>query len=317
MLGRVTLWARPAVFRDVSRSTDRCFGHHRAMMRMRPSEPIVPTSVLVWDPAEVHRWAALNDLGGWWIAGCLSATEAGSRAAVYQTREDQGIAGFFDFSSGAFKHEDFGYAAYGRPVPLSRPVPRQALLADPALNEVFQRIQGKRWLPAAAQRSLANLVSLPPFEALDDPLPDEGEDWVWVPGRPGRDWGPEAAMQRAIADHRPSWQGCLGFSARPEMEVHPPGSDDLMDLWAPGSIGECKLAAGLRALEQLDRYLRLCRSDGKRWRGHLIVADVYTAQLAEAVFERRDVQLWVCGRTKAGYPQLVEVTRANPRPLSN
>jgi len=287
------------------------------MVRARPSEPIIPTSVLVWDPAEVHRWAELTDMRGWWIAGCLSATEAGSRAAVYQTREDQGIVGFFDFGCGAFEHEDLGYAAYGRPVPLPRPVPRQGLLADPALHEVFQQIQGRRRLPAAAQGSLASLVSLPPFEALDDPLPDEGEDWVWVPARHGVGWGLEAAMQRAIADHRPSWHGRLGFSARPRMEEHPPGSNDRMDLWAPGSIGECKLAAGLRALDQLDRYLRLCHRGGKRWRGHLIVADVYTAQLAEAVFERSDVQLWVCSRTKAGYPQLVEVTRANPRPLSN
>lgn len=80
-----------------------------------------------------------------------------------------------------------------------------------------------------------------------------------------------------------------------------------------GHDRECKLAAGLGALGQLDGYLRQSRQNTQRWRGHLIVADVYTAQLAEAVFEREDVQLWICDRTEAGRPQLVEGAKADPR----
>lgn len=92
-----------------------------------------------------------------------------------------------------------------------------------------------------------------------------------------------------------------------------------MDLSAPGVVGECKLAAGLSALDQLDDYLRLCRQGDRRqpWSGHLIVADIYTTQLAEAVFRRDDVRLWICNRTRAGNPQLVEVSPEDPLPLSN
>lgn len=278
-----------------------------------------PTSVLVWDPAEIHRWSELDALGGWGMAGCMAGTEAGSRAAVYQTREDQGIAGFFDFSSNALRRPaDLGFGAFGRPVPLAEPISREVLLSDPALQDVFQRIQGRRWLPAAAQRALSSLVDPPPpFATLDEPLPDEDEDFLWVPARPGIGWGIEAVMRDAVAGHPRTWRDRLGFSERPRTEVHPPGSARLMDLVAPGSVGECKLAAGRSALVQLDDYLRLCRRDRTPWTGHLIVSDVYTVQLAEAVFERADVKLWVCGRTAAGHPRLAEVTRANPRALAH
>ena len=135
--------------------------------------------------------------------GCLRGTTAGSRAAVYRTRADKGIAGFFDFSSDAFAHPDLGWPAFGRPVPLPAPVPREAVLRNPTLEKAFRHIQGRRWLPPDAQDSFAQLVGPPPpFAARDEALPAPGEDWRWMPARPGRDWGVEGAMRDAIANHR-------------------------------------------------------------------------------------------------------------------
>lgn len=273
--------------------------------------------VLPWDPMEVARWHQLAADDGWWIAGSVADTRPGERAAVYRTKRDQGLAGFFDFSSRAFRHPDLGWAAFGRPAPLPREVARGELLSVDELAAVFSSLRGRRRLPDVAAQQLATMVgAAPEWQAARVPLPDpDYEDWRWTPARQDGDWGIEAAMRDALCAHETSWRK-LGFSSVPQRETYAPGSRLRMDLYGPGVIGECKLVAGLSTLGQLDRYLALQRAavQGQRWKGHIIIAFSYTDRLAAAVFEREDLQMWLCRRSHRGHPELAEITRQRPLP---
>lgn len=275
-----------------------------------------PSILLVWDPMEVARWQQLDRLDGWWMAGSVSTTRARERAVVYRTQSDQGLAGVFDFASDAFKHPDLGWAAFGRPLPLKREVPRSALLSDDVLAPIFLRPQGRRRLAPEAAAAVASLMaSAPRWQSVDDVLPDlRAEDWTWLPARQDGGWGVEGAMRDAICGHPASWEK-LGYKRSPQREVSPPGSRLRMDLFERGVVGECKLVAGLSTLRQLDGYLELQRkSDGrKKWVGHVIVAFGYSDRLATEVFDRPDVRLWVC-RRESGRPKLTEITRRRPMP---
>jgi hypothetical protein len=275
----------------------------------------MPSAVLVWDPSEVAQWELLDSEDGWWMAGCLSTTRAGDRAAVYQTRQDQGVVGFFDFSTPAFAHPDFGYAAFGRPAPLRRPMARGALLGG-ELAPVFRRIQRRRRLPVPAATELTTTLGrrVPAWQQINEPLPDDAEDWVWIPSRDDASWGIEAAMRDAIRD-TPAAYKRLGFAAAPSIEVRPPGSLTRMDLHGPGVVVECKLVAGLATLDQLDGYLNILRAEEPGgWKGHIVADQVVTSELRRAIFARPDVRLWVCRRDDQDTPLLIELTRRRPLP---
>jgi hypothetical protein len=75
-------------------------------------------------------------------------------------------------------------------------------------------------------------------------------------------------------------------------------------------IAECKVVmSGLNVLQQLDTYLELCRSSNQiPWRGHIVTAAGYTTELATAVRQRSEVDLWECRRDARGHPRLTRVT---------
>ncbi|GAA4558449.1 hypothetical protein [Pseudonocardia xishanensis] len=110
-----------------------------------------PDAILLWRADECAAPGPVH-------ACCLRATEPGSRAVVYRTREDQGIAGTVDFSSAATSRPGGGWVAAGRFTPLSRPIPRADLLADDVLRPVFRALRSRRGLPDAAARRLAELI---------------------------------------------------------------------------------------------------------------------------------------------------------------
>lgn len=288
-------------------------GHLGVMTPRTPN----PSIVLVLNPMEVARWQQLDEFQGWWIAGTVSTTRPAERAVVYRTTSDRGIAGVFDFATRAFRHPDLGWAAFGRPLALAAEVPRSTLLRHGALEPVFRRIQGRRRLPREAALQITRIIeSLPPWQSVDDALPDfDSEDWTWLPAREDTGWGIEGAMRDAICSDELSWSK-LGFPRAPEREIRPPGSRLRMDLFSPGVVGECKLVAGMSTLRQLDGYLRLQRERGvpQGWVGHIIVALGYSDPLATAVFAREDIRLWVCRRSDDGTPTLIEITRRRPMP---
>ena len=258
-----------------------------------------PSSLLVWRPGEVCR--SNQDDGGWWIASALSTVTAGDRGLVYQTVDDQGIVGVFDYATAAFKHPDLGYAAYGRFALLPTPVKREVLLSNRRLSKEFAGRMRRRHLSSALATAIAELTGgLPAWNASEKPLPGDDEDWEWVPADPHTGYGLEATMRDAIRDTLSAWRR-LGYERMPQTEVQPRGSKRRVDLYAPGVVTECKLHAGIASLEQLLDYLRLfAESERIEWNGNLVVAYGYTRQLSQEISARNDVRLWRCGRTRAG-----------------
>jgi hypothetical protein len=93
--------------------------------------PHEANAVLVWHPGEFRDSAPPTEVSA---ASCLRSTTAGSRAVVYRTTADQGIAGVFDFLSDAHRHPDMGWAGYGVLHLLDTPISRHTLLADEHLR---------------------------------------------------------------------------------------------------------------------------------------------------------------------------------------
>lgn len=114
-----------------------------------PAGPL-PSSILLWHGAELHDPPA--------TACCLRSTRAGSRAAVYRTGPDGGIAALFDFTADAMARPEGGWAAEGVVHLLDRPLTRHDLLADDLLGPVFRHLRGRRGLPATAAARLGHLV---------------------------------------------------------------------------------------------------------------------------------------------------------------
>lgn len=264
--------------------------------------------------AEVARSGA-QDSGDSMIS-CLRSTRAGDRAVIYQSRGDQAIVSVFDFYTDAFPHPDLRWTGWGRATELGAPISRDVLLVDPILEKDFRHIMGRRSLSPTAARRIAEIADdWPPRAQLDDPPPDPDElvEVRWTPAGPWITWGLEKTMQHAIASHEPSWRQ-LGFSKAPQLEVHPPNSDDRIDLYGEeGVIAECKLFGDSRALRQLDRYLEPLNRHrpvaGKTgWHGTTVVAQGYTPQVAEQLIDRPETALFVCLRTPGDEPRLVEVT---------
>jgi hypothetical protein len=126
----------------------------------------VPSSVLLWLPSGFTDPS--RPPGGLSTACCLRSTTAGSRAVVYRTAHDQGIAGLYDFLVDARSQPGGGWAAEGVLHLLDPALPRAQLLADPCLAPVFRHLQGRRRLPEPAARRLIHLL---PAVPIADPSP--------------------------------------------------------------------------------------------------------------------------------------------------
>lgn len=109
----------------------------------------LPDSVLVWRPG------AFDDPPA--PMCCLRGTRAGSRAVVYRSAVDQGIAGVVEFLTDSRPRAEGGWAAEGvlRRVEL---LPRAVLVEDPVLGVVFRNLQSRRGLPVAAAQRLGELL---------------------------------------------------------------------------------------------------------------------------------------------------------------
>jgi hypothetical protein len=109
----------------------------------------LPESVLVWRPG------GFDDPPS--PMCCLRATRAGSRAVVYRSASDQGVAAVVDFVGDSEPKPGGGYAAPAvlHPVDL---LPRAVLLADPVLAPTFRSLQSRRALSPEVARRLVELL---------------------------------------------------------------------------------------------------------------------------------------------------------------
>jgi hypothetical protein len=111
----------------------------------------LPDSILLWHVEELRHPPA--------APCCLRSTCAGSRAVVYCTGSDGGIAAVVDFTDAATRLGG-GWAADGVVHLLDSAVPRPVLLADDVLGPVFRHLRGRRRLPERAAQRLSRLLSL-------------------------------------------------------------------------------------------------------------------------------------------------------------
>ena len=114
-----------------------------------PTGPL-PSSLLLWNADELRDPPA--------APCCLRTTCAGSRAAVYCTGSDGGVA-LVDFTTDATARRDGSWAAEGVAHVFDSAVPRPVLLADDLLGPVFRHLRGRRGLPEPAARRLLRLLS--------------------------------------------------------------------------------------------------------------------------------------------------------------
>jgi hypothetical protein len=114
-----------------------------------PAGPL-PSSILLWQTAELYDPPA--------APCCLRSTRAGSRAAVYRTGPDGGVAALVDFTTDAMARPDGGWGAEGVVHLLDSPLARPTLLADDVLGPVFRHLRGRRRLPASAAERLGRLL---------------------------------------------------------------------------------------------------------------------------------------------------------------
>jgi hypothetical protein len=126
------------------------------------SRRVLPSAVFPYSP-EYARGAS-EEREGW--SSCLRDSEPGSRAVIYRVHSEQGIVALFDIEGWPTPDRDWGYGAEGYFTPIKPAISRARLLDDPALEPVFQHIQGRRRLPATAQAALAELIE------KQMPLPD-------------------------------------------------------------------------------------------------------------------------------------------------
>lgn len=136
-----------------------------------PTGPL-PSSILLWHAAELHDPPA--------APCCLRSIRAGSRAAVYRTGPDGGVAALFDFTADAAARPEGGWAAEGVVHLLDRPLTRNDLLADDVLGPVFRHLRGRRGLPAPAAERLGRLVGSTPVHrrqpgVVQHEIPRSGE----------------------------------------------------------------------------------------------------------------------------------------------
>jgi hypothetical protein len=224
------------------------------------------TAVVLWALEEVQKLEDLDFDHGWWISAALKETKPGDRLVIYQTKEDQGVVALFDVATKAFLAGELGYAAYGRPTRLDKPIPIRKLQRDVVLGQVFGKRQGRFYLDSDQRGRLEALLPSVPWARSKDAVPEPGDpDWEWQPM--DRWWGSELDASSAIAEHPSAWRR-LGFGQAPERERSPHSSLDRTDLkgrdrHGNGIIAEVKHFVAMRTLEQqLDRYLREARAGG-------------------------------------------------------
>lgn len=114
-----------------------------------------PMAVLVLAP---EYSSDLEDGETYWFS-TLRDMKRGDRAVIYRTREDQGVVALFDVTDECTEWDDrWGWGAEGRVIELSSPISRAQLMRDRDLRQVFERPQGRRYLPPRAQRALTPLL---------------------------------------------------------------------------------------------------------------------------------------------------------------
>jgi hypothetical protein len=276
------------------------------------------TGVVLWAPTEVQKLEDLEWEEGWWISSTLKWTRPGERLVIYRTGADQGIAAIFDVATEPIRAGGLGYAAYGRPYELSKPILLEDLQQARGLNGIFGHRQGRFYLRAEQAERVEALLPTIPWQTSEDPVPKPGDpDWEWRPM--DRWWGIETHASDAIARHEPAWS-TLGFVTPPERERKPHSSLLRTDLKGTGRErnginAEVKHFVAKSTLEQLERYLREARGGGGVWAGHLVALTAYTQPVARQIDDRSDVALWLCERDDDGNPEPVCVAgRRHPRP---
>lgn len=121
------------------------------LMDERPA----PMAVLVLAP---EYSSELQSGGTYWFS-TLRDMKRGDRAVIYRTREDRGVVALFDVIDEWTDWDDrWGWGARGRAITLSTPIVRAELMRDRDLRQVFERPQGRRYLPPRAQRALIPLL---------------------------------------------------------------------------------------------------------------------------------------------------------------
>lgn len=110
-----------------------------------PAGP-APTSILLWDAAELHDPPT--------HPCCLRSTRAGDRALVYRTGPGGGVAAVVDFTEDAVERSAACVVHL-----LDDPLPRSALLADDLLGPVFRHLRGRRRIPEPAARRFEELLA--------------------------------------------------------------------------------------------------------------------------------------------------------------
>lgn len=113
----------------------------------------VPIDVYVWQPKYTQ-----NMQEGPGYSSCLRDSRPGSRAVIYRASEDQGLVALFDVGEYPQEDETWRWGAHGHFHILPQPVPREELLEDEHLRDVFLNIQGRRRLPPRAQLALLPMI---------------------------------------------------------------------------------------------------------------------------------------------------------------
>jgi hypothetical protein len=127
--------------------------HAEAGSHTEEARPI-PSAVFVWSPESMRNLSpAKRD------SACLRTTRPGSRAVIYASEVDQGIKALFDVTGYPQPHTNWRWSVEGTFQLLPEPIRREELLASPDLRPVFGSIMGRRRLPLAAQRALAELLA--------------------------------------------------------------------------------------------------------------------------------------------------------------
>ncbi|MEQ3550611.1 hypothetical protein WIS52_09035 [Pseudonocardia nematodicida] len=117
---------------------------------VRPAVSELPSSILLWDAAEVAAPPA--------APCCLRTTVRGDRAVVYRTGPGGGVVAVADALADARPRPDGGWWAPVAVHRLASPLSRAELLADEELAPVFRHLRGRRRLPAGAAARLAELA---------------------------------------------------------------------------------------------------------------------------------------------------------------
>ena len=113
-----------------------------------------PMAVLVLAPEYASD---LKNEATWFST--LRDMKRGDRAVIYRTREDRGVVALFDVTDESTEWDNqWGWGAEGRVIALSSPISRTELMRDRDLRPVFERPQGRRYLPPRAQRALVPLL---------------------------------------------------------------------------------------------------------------------------------------------------------------